>query len=44
MGPVAMVLEARKAELDAQLMLINMEQAAAKAWAWLANVVSAGQS
>lgn len=43
-GPVAMVLDARKAELDAQLMLINMEQAAAKAWAWLANVVSAGQS
>jgi len=45
MGPVAMVLDARKAELDAQLMLLNMEQAAAKAWAWLANVVPpAGQS
>lgn len=44
MGPVAMALDARKAELDAQLALINMEQAAAKAWAWLANVVSAGQS
>ncbi len=45
MGSVAMVLDARKAELDAQLMLLNMEQSAARAWAWLANVIPpAGQS
>jgi len=45
MGPVAMVLDARKAELDAQLMLIGMEQVAARAWAFLANVLPpAGQS
>jgi outer membrane protein TolC len=45
MGPVAMVLDARKAELDAQLMLIGMEQTAARAWAFLSNVIPpAGQS
>jgi hypothetical protein len=45
MGPVAMVLDARKAELDAHLMLIGMEQTAARAWAFLANVLSpSGQS
>ena len=34
-GPLAAVLEARRAELDARLALIQQEQAAAKAWAWL---------
>ena len=34
-GPLAAVLDARRAELDAQLALIAQEQAAAKAWAWL---------
>jgi hypothetical protein len=34
-----MVLEARRGELDADLMLVNMELNAARAWAWLANVI-----
>ena len=34
-GTLAAVLEARRAELDATLSLLQMEQAAAKAWAWL---------
>jgi outer membrane protein TolC len=34
-GPLAAVLDARRAELDARLALIQQEQAAAKAWAWL---------
>lgn len=41
MGTLAMVLDARRGELDARLMLINMELASARAWAWLANVVYA---
>jgi outer membrane protein TolC len=39
MGTLAMVLESRRGELDADLMVINMELAAARAWAWLANLV-----
>ena len=39
MGTLAMVLEARRGELEADVMLINMEQAAARAWAWLANLI-----
>jgi len=43
--PLAAVLESRRAELDAELALVAMEQAAARAWAWLANTVySPGQS
>ncbi|CAG0960068.1 hypothetical protein BURK1_00668 [Burkholderiales bacterium] len=38
-GPLAAVLEARRAELDARLALIGFEQSAARAWAWLATVV-----
>jgi outer membrane protein TolC len=34
-GALADVLDARRAELDARLALIQQEQAAAKAWAWL---------
>jgi outer membrane protein TolC len=34
-GALAGVLDARRAELDARLALIQQEQAAAKAWAWL---------
>jgi len=34
-GPLAAVLDARRGELDARLALIQQEQAAAKAWAWL---------
>jgi outer membrane protein TolC len=34
-GPLSAVLEARRAELDAELALITQRQAAAKAWAWL---------
>jgi outer membrane protein TolC len=34
-GPLAAVLDARRAELDAELALITQQQAAAKAWAWL---------
>src|SRR5512144_1733682 len=40
-GTLAAVLEARRAELDARLMLIQQQQAAAKAWAWLTFVVPA---
>ena len=39
MGSLAMVLDARRGELEADLMLVNMEQAAARAWAWLANLI-----
>jgi outer membrane protein TolC len=39
MGALAMVLEARRGELEADLMLINMELNAARAWAWLANLI-----
>ena len=38
-GMLAAVLEARRAELDVQLALVQQEQAAAKAWAWLNFVV-----
>jgi len=42
---LAAVLDSRRAELDAELALVAMEQAAARAWAWLANTVHiAGQS
>ena len=42
---LAAVLDSRRAELDAELALIAVEQAAARAWAWLANTVySPGQS
>ncbi len=34
-GPLAAVLDARRAELDAELALINQDQAVAKAWAFL---------
>ena len=34
-GTLAAVLDARRGELDARLTLIQQEQAAAKAWAWL---------
>ncbi len=34
-GSLVAVLDARRAELDARLALIQQEQAAAKAWAWL---------
>ena len=34
-GTLAAVLDARRAELDARLALLQQEQAAAKAWAWL---------
>ena len=37
-GSLGAALEARRAELDARLSLVQMEQAAAKAWAWLAFV------
>lgn len=40
MGSLAMVLEARRGELDAEIALINAEQAAARSWAWLANLFS----
>jgi outer membrane protein TolC len=42
MGGLPMVLEARRAELEANLMLVNMELAAARAWAWLANLIPGG--
>ena len=42
-GPLASVLEARRAQLDAELALIAQQQAAAKAWAWLNFVVPAGE-
>jgi len=34
-GTLAAVLEARRAQLDAELALITQQQAAAKAWTWL---------
>jgi len=34
-GALATVLEARRSELEARLALLQQEQAAAKAWAWL---------
>jgi outer membrane protein TolC len=44
-GSLGAVLDARRADLDARIALANMELAAAKAWAWLANVIVAeGQS
>ncbi len=44
-GPLAMVLEARRAELESELALLATEQAVARAWAWLANTVhTPGQS
>jgi outer membrane protein TolC len=39
-GTLAAVLDARRALLDAELSLIQQQQAAAKAWAWLNFVVS----
>lgn len=39
MGALTMVLEARRGELEADLMLVNMELNAARAWAWLANLI-----
>jgi outer membrane protein TolC len=39
-GPLSAVLEARRALLDAELTLLQQQQAAAKAWAWLNFVVS----
>jgi outer membrane protein TolC len=36
---LAAVLDSRRAELDAELALVAVEQAAARAWAWLANTV-----
>jgi len=41
-GPLAAVLDARRAELEAELALINQEQAVAKAWAFLNFVVPEG--
>jgi outer membrane protein TolC len=34
-GPLSAVLDARRAQLDAELALITQRQAAAKAWSWL---------
>jgi outer membrane protein TolC len=42
MGSLAMVLESRRGELDAEIAFVNTEQAAARAWAWLANLVPGG--
>lgn len=42
MGSLAMVLEARRGELEADIALINTEQAAARSWAWLANLTTEG--
>jgi outer membrane protein TolC len=38
-GALAAVLEARRADLDVRLALIQQEQAAARAWAWLSFVL-----
>jgi len=38
-GPLAAVLDARRGELDVRLAVIQQEQAAAKAWAWLQFVI-----
>jgi len=44
-GSLAMVLDARRAELESELMLLSTELALARAWAWLANVtLPSGQS
>jgi len=44
-GALSAVLDARRARLDTHIAILNMELAAAKAWAWLANVIIAeGQS
>lgn len=44
-GALSAVLDARRARLDARIAILNMELAAAKAWAWLSNViVPEGQS
>jgi outer membrane protein TolC len=40
-GTLAAVLDARRAELDVRLALLQQEQAAAKAWAWLNFVLPA---
>jgi outer membrane protein TolC len=42
-GPLSAVLDARRAQLDAELALIAQGQAAAKAWAWLNFVVPAAE-
>ena len=42
-GQLSAVLEARRAQLDAELALIAQQQAAARAWAWLNFVVPAGE-
>jgi len=42
-GPLAAVLDARRAQLDAELALITQQQAAAKAWAWLNFVTPVGE-
>ena len=41
---IAPVLEARRAALDARLMRLGFEQAAARAWAWLATLVPGERS
>jgi len=41
-APLSAVLEARRAELDAELALLSIEQTAARAWAWLANTLDSG--
>jgi outer membrane protein TolC len=38
-GPLAAVLDARRSELEVQLALVQQQQAAAKAWAWLNFVI-----
>jgi outer membrane protein TolC len=44
-GPLSAVLDARRARLEARIAILNMELTAAKAWAWLTNViVPEGQS
>jgi outer membrane protein TolC len=43
-GTLAAVLDARRAELDARLALLQQEQAAAKAWAWLNFVLPATEA
>jgi outer membrane protein TolC len=42
-GPLSAVLDARRALLDAELALINQQQATAKAWAWLNFVLPAAE-
>jgi outer membrane protein TolC len=43
-GSLAGVLDARRALLDARLALIALDQAAAKAWAWLRFVIPAAEA